>query len=186
MPPLRRLALVALVVPLCLSGCAEDEPEPIFQSDSPAPEASAATSEDTSPTEPSSNTAEGESEAAALAFAARWVDLFNNARLSFHTEELAAASTPNCATCSNFVQTVDAWRENGTTYESRAWSILDASVHELGPGTASLVLQIRRPAEEITHPGGRRERNGASTADYHATLKRSGDSWKMHELVIPG
>ena len=174
----RRIALAALALPLLLGGCADDEPEPKVP----------ATSSPTSPVAETNTTPEAwheQTEDGAVAYAEHWIELLNGARLASETEPLAEASTPECGTCSNYVRLINKWRSNGTTYESKPWTIEQVGVIASEHESVQLALRIFRPMEVITQSDGREERNKGTRATYSATFRWFQGGWRMHELVIP-
>ncbi|UUZ60584.1 DUF6318 family protein [Nocardioides sp. B-3] len=128
---------------------------------------------------------EEQTEDGAIAFARHWIDLLNDARLEFETEPLANASTPECATCSNYVSLIDEWQSDGTTYVSKPWRIEQVGVISSEADAVELGLRIFRPVEEITSPVGEVEKNRGTRATYAATFHWGDSGWRMHELVIP-
>ncbi len=96
----RHLAYAAGAAVLALAGCGGDDPTP--QVADPTPTASVSAS-------PSASAAvekeawEKKTEAGAIAFAKRWVRLFDEAKSSGDTAELEAVSSDDCKTCQNFI-----------------------------------------------------------------------------------
>ena len=93
----RIVAALAVVVLLGVSGC-EDEPEDDGASPTTSPEPSVETSLTTS--EP---TPDPENETA-REFIERWIDLSNAATATGDTGDLDAVTTPECRSCTDFVQ----------------------------------------------------------------------------------
>lgn len=172
------MAIAAATLPLLLAGCTDDDPVPqIPDPTTPSPTAS----ETTAAPEPW----EEQTEDGAIAFAEHWFDLLNAARLEFQTEPLAEASTPECATCSNYVSLIDKWRANGTTYVSKPWRLEQVGIISSERSAVRLGLRVFRPIEEIATPDGVVEKNRGTRATYDATFHWVQGAWRMHEMVIP-
>ncbi|WP_036491472.1 DUF6318 family protein [Nocardioides sp. CF8] len=176
----RRIALATVALPLLLGSCADDPPVPQM------PETSSPTSE---PTETESTSApepwDEQTEDGAVAFAEHWIDLLNDARLSSATEPVAAASTPECDSCSNIIDIIDQWQSDGIVYTSKPWTIDQVAVSRSERDSAEIGLRIFRPREVLTEPDGTAVRNAGSHATYVATVEWRRGAWLMHELVIP-
>ena len=173
----RRWVAAAVVVPLLVGGCSDD-PEPRFE---PSP----------SPTESSSDPAEPEawevkSEEGAVAFAKHWIDVFNEAKSSGETAELAGISTESCRSCSNFVDFLNELYGNGGRFDSTGWQVTEVSdAVSLQGSEVGVSMRIRQSPERVHRANPPRvERFPGGMVTYAAGLEWRNGSWVMTRLDL--
>lgn len=175
----RRVAIAAAALPLLLSGCTEDEPDPPVPDPTTSPPT---TSEITAAPDPW----EEQTEDGAVAFAEHWIDLLNAARLDADFEPLRAASAQSCKTCSSFLDILEQLHAPGALYESEPWQVKQSAVTAgVANSQAKVAVRVRAPSERVKEAGEDEIRRHAATTDtYEATLKWAASGWRMQKLVI--
>jgi hypothetical protein len=127
----RRIAVAALVLPLLLAGCADDEPVPKLPDTSsptsPVTETSTAPVEPTLPPE-----AEGKGAKAAEAFVRYYFAMVDNARLTGDTEELRRIALKTCKSCEGVSSVIDRVRDNHGSIDGGDQTVLKVQLGELG------------------------------------------------------
>lgn len=173
------------------TGCTEDEPQPkVPDTSTPSTPAPSTSSESQSPSgsdtpsDPGTPRAwEEHSEDGADAFVRHWIDLFNDARLEDgSTQALLRASTEGCATCSNFADHIERWREQGVMYQSEPWTVFQIGTISYSPREVSFIVGVRQPKEVIQSPGHSQEQNAAAEKNLRFTLRWS-HRWLTHEIA---
>ena len=115
MTRLRVAAATALLVPLALAGCAEDDPQPKLPSASATSPTTTASATPDAPVEPTlPPEAQGKDEAAAEAFVRYFYDLINYAQVTGDVRAIKRVSFPSCDACANGAKFVhDIYAEGG-------------------------------------------------------------------------
>jgi len=167
----RRTLALALVVPLLLAGCTEDEPEPKMP-DPPS------TSSEPSPSPTETETAEAES---AEDFIRRWVAIGDEMQVTGDTAGYDAM-TPRCRPCQSFVKNVEEVYEAGGSAEFAGSEIVDINLVGRKPSTLDVTKDL---PDTVIHEGNGEQRTlpGGRTT-IRVTLGKSGGEWVVTHFVI--
>ncbi len=162
----RRTLALALVVPLFLAGCSEDEPEPKMPDPTP-------TSSEPSPSPTQSETAEVES---AEDFIRRWQAAGDEMQVTGETAEYLAIS-PRCAACKSLAANVDEIYEGGGSIEFSGSDVVSVDRTEQQPPTFEVALSV--PETVVKRPGGASEKLPAGEMRIRVTLGRQSGDWHV-------
>jgi len=163
----RRSLLVAVALPVVLSGCGEDPHKPPPYTPSPTP-----TTTSPSPT-PTKAAWEQKTPAGAEAFAKHWIDVFNQATATGNAEEFRKLGTKDCPSCgdyADFLNTV--YKQQGGHIEGGRWTVVKAVANPKMQGGQMLVtLRLQISPQHVFHNGhGKDEKFGGGPANYTARL----------------
>jgi hypothetical protein len=169
--PASAAALLAATA-LLLAGCGDDTPPPTPSSSSVPTTASPTTR---SPT-PQPESAEE--------FIRRWVQADIDMQNSGDTREFLALSA-NCQPCRNLAGVIEKYYSDGGFVRTDGWLIL--SIKRL-PGTSSgdrlvLVRVDGRPTQYRESSGSPIKSLPGGRTQFQFTLRRSGESWRVHDYV---
>ena len=132
---------VALTCAVALLGaCSDDEPEAPPTSTASSPSISETTETTPAPTPPSLPPEATTPDAAgAAAFVRHWFDLVSYAYATGNTEPIRNASTAECESCNNILETIEDQYTDGGRIEGGELSVLAAEAPTPVPGQVALV-----------------------------------------------
>lgn len=165
---------------LVLAGCGADA-EPKFEAD---PSPAAPTSATLTPDEP--EPWEEKSDEGAIAFVEHWIAGFNQMQSTGETAAFRSLGTKDCEACDNFVDITRSIYGNGSTVDSRGWSVRGADIPPGQKGSdRDVSVVIDQAAEVITDSNGKIDRNSAGRITVIATVTWTPAGWRMSGVEFP-
>jgi hypothetical protein len=142
-----RLAAVALVAGLLVSGCTDDDPKPNIADPTPSESTSSATTT-TSPTVSATPALGPEATVRA------WVEAWNGALLSGDTDGLDDYETLDCRNCADLANVIDDAVSAGGSFEGGNWAIISSKVVPLDGGRLRVNVAMNVAAGSTTNAAG--------------------------------
>ena len=184
----RRLVLVGcamLLVPVSLSACSEESPEP-----APLDRASSSPSSTPTPTaEPSGAPtlppeARGTSDKAAVAFVEHVIEVLNYTARTLDTRPLAKLSSPDCAACKSVIAGTRDIRTAGGRISGGMWAVVETQL--LSGASASfrqvqVVVDFQRQSVR-RRAGGRLIHHAAGRTVYVFDVNNNTGDWRISAM----
>ena len=124
----------------------------------------------------------------AAAFARFWFATLNDAARTGDTELLTAISRPDCASCSQFAQSIEQLYVSGGRIEGGVFTVVVAEAPALDSGavtTRVTVIYDVAPTRQIGSDGKvLRSVEALSGVDGDMRLARQGGSWRVASLTV--